>query len=68
MDAYLDWTNLYENYKGQWVALAEDSETVVGSGKTPEMALVAAASRGVRDAALTYVPTEVIAFAGCDEV
>lgn len=34
-----DWTNIYKKYKGLWVALAEDEETVLGAGKTAREAL-----------------------------
>lgn len=67
MDTLVDWTRLYEAHKGQWVSLGADNETVVGASDTPEAALVEAASRGARHAAVTYVPTEVIAFAGAYE-
>jgi hypothetical protein len=30
----MDWTPLCEKYKGLWVALNDDEQTVVGSGKT----------------------------------
>ena len=29
----IDWTEIYTNYKGRWVALEDDEQTVVGSGK-----------------------------------
>jgi hypothetical protein len=60
----IDWTKLYEKYKGRWVALSEDNETVVGSGPTAKEALDQAHRNGFTDAAITYVPTEMITFAG----
>ena len=60
----INWTKLYEKYKGLWVALSEDNETVVGSGPTAKEALDQAHRNGFEDAALTYVPTEMITFAG----
>lgn len=30
----IDWTHLFENYRGKWVALAEDETTVLASGET----------------------------------
>jgi len=65
---YIDWTHLYEKYAGLWVVLDDDEETVVGSGNTPEEALDQAKLRGFRHAALTFVPTEVITFAGQYEI
>lgn len=60
----IDWTKLYEKYKGRWVALSEDNETVVGSGPTAKEALDQTHRNGFTDAAITYVPTEMITFAG----
>ena len=62
MDAYLDWTKSCEDYKGQWVALADDCKTVAGSGDAPKIAL-AAAARDATPAAITYVSKEVLASA-----
>ena len=64
---FIDWTKLYEKYKGLWVALDGDNETVVGKGATAEQALEEAKSKGFAEAALTYIPQEVIAFAGQHE-
>ena len=30
----IDWTHLYEQYRGKWVALADDEVTVLASGDT----------------------------------
>jgi len=35
----IDFTKICEKYKGLWVALADDEETVLGSGKSVEKAL-----------------------------
>jgi uncharacterized protein DUF5678 len=52
----IDWTTLYENYKGLWVALSDaDNETVVGSGETAKEALDQAHRNGFSKAAITYV-------------
>jgi len=59
-----DWTAIYANYPGLWVALDDDRETVVGSGHSPEEALNEAQSKGFAHAAITYVPKEVVNFAG----
>jgi len=64
---FIDWTKLYEKYKGLWVALDADNETVVGKGATVEQALEEAKSKGFAEAAITYIPQEVIAFAGQHE-
>ena len=61
---HIDWTIIYANYKGLWVALDDDNETVVGSGQSPEQALREAHSKGFASAAITYVPEEAVTFAG----
>ena len=63
----IDWTKLYEKHKGLWVALDEDNETVVGKGATAEQALTEARKNGFSQAAITFVPKEVVAFAGLHE-
>jgi hypothetical protein len=63
----INWKAIYTNYKGLWVALDEDNETVVGSGQSPEQALDEAHIKGFSNAALTYVPEEVINFAGAHQ-
>jgi hypothetical protein len=56
----IDWTKLYEKYKGLWVALVEDdNETVVGSGATAKEALDQARAKGFAHAAITHVPKEL---------
>lgn len=63
----IDWTKLYKTYKGLWVALDKDNETVIGKGATPAQALAEARSKGFAEAAITFVPQEVVAFAGIYE-
>lgn len=65
---FIDWTKLYAKHNGLWVALDEDNETVVGTGATAEAALENAKSKGFANAAITFVPREVIAFAGHHDV
>jgi hypothetical protein len=60
----VNWAMLYEKYKGWWVALDKDNETVVGAGTTPQLALDEAKAKGFEQAAITFVPQEVLAFAG----
>ena len=61
---YIDWTKVYAKNKGMWVAPDKDNETVVGKGATIEQAVTEAKSKGFAEAAVTYIPQEVIAFAG----
>lgn len=58
-----DWTHLFENYRGKWVALAEDDTTVIASGATAKEAHhVAAKTAGQHF--LLRVPETVDIFVG----
>ena len=59
-----DWTNLYKQYKGLWVALKSDEVTVVGKGKTAKLAFEEAKKNGYPRPILSYVPKRNVAFAG----
>jgi hypothetical protein len=52
----IDWTPLFEKYKGLWVALKEDEQTVVGSGKTLQEALEEASKHGYDEPIVTRMP------------
>ncbi len=52
----IDWTRVYEEYRGLWIALRDDNESVAGTGTTPAQALEEARAKGFAQAALTYVP------------
>ncbi|MFA4845546.1 MAG: DUF5678 domain-containing protein [Patescibacteria group bacterium] len=56
----IDWTNLFEQYKGLWVTLKEDERTVVGSGKTLKEALEHAEASGFLQPIVTRVPEKVV--------
>ena len=60
----IDWTQIYEKYKGLWVALKDDEETVVGSGKTAREALDSAIQNGYREPILTRMPETLMPFIG----
>jgi hypothetical protein len=60
----MNWTNMYKQYSGQWVALAEDEETVIGSGDSAKQALDEAKSSGIENPVLTRVPDEDLAYIG----
>jgi hypothetical protein len=59
-----DWTKLYKKYKGQWVALADDEETVVGHGPTVKAAIKSAKGKSTEEILLTLVPDNLEAFVG----
>lgn len=60
----MDWSNIYTTYKGQWVALGNDEQTVVGFGKTAKEALTRAKQNGMQQPILTRMPDRLIAFVG----
>ena len=60
----IDWTPIYNKYKGLWVALRDDEQTVVGSGKTAKEALEKARNGGYTDPILFRVPAKIVMFAG----
>ena len=59
-----DWTDLYRQYRGQWVALKDDERTVVGSGKTAKLALQKAVAGGVAEPILTKLPDRLVPYVG----
>jgi len=64
----IDWTKIYEKYRGLWVALATDEETVVGAGKSAREALDNAAKQGYQTPILTRMPEELTAYVGVNEI
>ena len=60
----IDWTKLYKKYKGLWVALAEDEETVLGSGKTARDAVRQAQKKTDKTPFLTRVPQKMVSYVG----
>ena len=60
----IDWTKIYKKYKGFWVALAEDEETVIASGRTAKEAWLNAQEKGYRKPILTKMPKELATYVG----
>ena len=60
----IDWTKIYQKYKGLWVALLDDEETVVGSGKFLKEAVREAHENGCKDPIVTRVPETLSAYVG----
>ena len=59
-----DWSKLYKNYKGLWVALAEDETTVLGYGKTVKEAIKKASIKTNKTPFLTRIPKDLSAYVG----
>ena len=60
----IDWTKIYEKYKGLWVALKDDEKTVVASGETVKEVMEEAKKEGYQEPILFKVPTEIIPYIG----
>lgn len=60
----IDWTTIYEKYKGLWVALLDDEVTVVGSGKTAKEAWEDAQKKGYKKPILTRMPEKLVTYVG----
>jgi len=59
-----DWTKIYKKYKGLWVALADDEETVLGAGKTVKEALEQARKKSNQMPFLTRMPEKLVPYVG----
>lgn len=60
----IDWSKIYQKYKGLWVAFADDEKTVVGSGHTPKEALEQALTKGIKNPILSRMPDKLVAYVG----
>jgi len=60
----IDWTTIFEKYKGLWIALKDDEQTVVGSGKTLREALEEASKNGYDEPIVTRMPNDLTYFIG----
>ncbi|MBI3626447.1 hypothetical protein HY224_00160 [Candidatus Uhrbacteria bacterium] len=60
----IDWSKIYKEYKGRWVALDNDDVTVISSGISPKEALEEAKIKGKRNPILMFMPEDLKAFAG----
>jgi hypothetical protein len=60
----IDWTKIYEKYKGLWVALKDDEKTVVGVGKSAQEALTEVHKNGYQEPILTRMPESLVTFVG----
>lgn len=60
----IDWTKIYKEYKGLWVALEKDEKTVLATGKTAKEALARAVKKGYARPVLTRIPTTLQFYVG----
>ncbi|MDP4030995.1 MAG: hypothetical protein U1C50_00245 [Patescibacteria group bacterium] len=59
-----DWTNLHPQYAGQWVAFAEDEETVVAAAKSLKTTINQAKKLGIIAPPVFKVPQEMLPYVG----
>lgn len=60
----MDFTKIYQKYKGLWVALSKDEKMVLGKGRTVKAAVEQAQKKGVGSPYLFKVPTKIIPYVG----
>lgn len=60
----IDWSGIYQKYKGLWVALKSDEKTVISSGKTAKEAWDKALEKGFKKPILTRMPEKLLPFVG----
>jgi hypothetical protein len=59
-----DWSHLCTEYRGLWVALADDEETVIAAARDVPGVLALSAERGSSGPLLFRVPDEIVDFVG----
>ena len=59
-----DWSRIYQKYKGFWVALKDDEQTVVANGRTVKEVIDRAKKKGYPHPILTKMPNELITYVG----
>ncbi len=55
----LNWSKLYQQYKGQWIALKEDERSVIVSGRTAKHVFDEARKKGYQQPIITFMPREL---------
>jgi len=60
----IDWTKIYKKYKGVWVAMEDDEQTVIAFGKTAKEAWERAKLKGCKKPILAYMPKKLVTYVG----
>ncbi len=60
----IDWTEIFKQYAGMWVALAQDEKTVVAASKNAKKAYDEARKTGVDVPIMLKVPQESLPYIG----
>lgn len=59
-----DWSAICDIYRGKWIALADDEETVIASAKDVKTTIELSAKKGNTQPLLFRVPDEIVDFVG----
>lgn len=60
----VDWSPIYKKYKGKWVALKDDEQTVIAAGKSLQEASRKAEKKGFKNPIFMNVPQKLTYFVG----
>ena len=60
----IDWTKIYKEYKGLWVALKDDEKTVIASEKTAKEAWDKARKMGYKKPILSHMSDRLVTYVG----
>lgn len=60
----VDWTKIYQKYRGFWVGLKDDQKTVIASGKTVKEVMEKSQEKGFKEPILFKVPSKIVPFVG----
>lgn len=58
----MDFTKLYQQYKGLWVALSKDEKKVIAKGKDVKLVVKRSRAQGIDTPYLFKVPTKMISY------
>ena len=64
MNKIRNWTLLFQEYKGKWVAFKDDEKTVMASGRSAKTAYKQARKFGVKIPILFKVPETSLPYVG----
>jgi hypothetical protein len=60
----IDWSKIWSEYRGLWVALRDDEQTVIASGKTAVEVWQAAREKGFTKPILARMPEKLLTYVG----
>lgn len=60
----IDWTQIYKDYAGQWIALKDDEKTVISSAKSAKDAFDTAVNSGFSSPIMMKIPAELTTYIG----